>query len=313
MVIQEKKIILTNKNKNIKRTIKKKIIIPHKPPVNKNANGLGIFKIPEKLVVIGDIHADVESLITILENAGLINKNIEWTGKKAILLVIGDLVDGKARTGNWKGDSDITVVRLLEILMNKAREKGGDVIVLLGNHEFMNIKGNFSYSGSKGIKEMGGNDGRLKYFKNQFTEFAKKCYLAVKIGDWLFCHAGIPYDFSHISIPELNHSMQKYFNNKMTKEEENTFYNIISGENGILTNREFGSNAINVSGLNKTLESYGVKHMVVGHTVQSRINSVLNGKLWRVDTGFSRAFGEHNKKRLSFLLIYNFGENARIF
>ena len=49
--------------------------------------------------------------------------------------------------------------------------------------------------------------------------------------------------------------------------------------------------------------------MVVGHTPQDRINSVCNNKIWRVDTGMSKAFGErYGDDRIEILIIHNNGE-----
>jgi len=269
---------------------------------------------PEKMCIIGDVHADYETFINILKKSGMIDENLNWSGKKTNLVIIGDLVDGKSRSGKWKGDSDINVVKLIEKLMKQAKEKSGEVIVLLGNHEFMNIRGNFSYSGDKGIKELGGLKGRLKYFNSTFKDFAKKCYLAVKIGDWVFCHAGIlPEISSNLTIEDLNLLLLKYLNKKMDKKEEDIFFEIISGDLGVLTNREFGNTNVNADKLQKTLNNMKAKCMVVGHTVQRRVNSLCNGKLWRVDTGMSRAFGENNKKRLGFLVVYDHGKKTKLF
>jgi len=274
----------------------------------------GIYKIVEKIVVIGDIHADYETLLLILKKAGLINDNLEWDGRKAYLVVIGDLVDGKARIDNWNGDSDLKVINYLKKLMVQAKKKGGDVIILLGNHEFMNIKGNFTYSGNRGIKEMGGEMERLKYFNNQFREFALKCFLAVNIGGWIFCHAGISPEISKkYNITKLNSLLKKYLFQKMSQTDEDIFYDIISGNNGILTTREFGTGNINCNRVNATLSNLKGNHMVVGHTVQEKINEVCNKKLWRVDVGLSRAFGNNNRKRLGFLLIYDYGKKMKIF
>lgn len=274
----------------------------------------GIYKIVEKIVVIGDIHADYEILLAILKKAGLINDKLEWIGGKTYLVMIGDLVDGKARIDNWTGDSDLKVINFLEKLIKKAKQKGGDVIILLGNHEFMNIQGNFSYSGDHGIKEMGGELKRLKYFNNQFRKFAKKCYLAVNIGGWIFSHAGIPPEISKkYSIPKLNAILQKFLSNEMSLHEDNIFFDIISGENGILTTREFGLNNINCKRLLATLSNLKAEHMVIGHTVQRKVNYICNNKLWRVDVGLSRAFGNNNQKNLGFLVIYDYGKKMKIF
>ena len=267
-----------------------------------SSKNIGIFKIPEKIVVVGDIHADYETLLKTLQYAGLINKKMEWTGKKTHLIVIGDLVDGKNRIGDWTNDSDIRVIIFLEKLMSSANKVGGKVVILLGNHEFMNMAGNFSYSGLKGIKEMGGENGRSKYFRGEFKQFAKKCYLAVQYDDWIFCHAGIAPEISKkYSIHDLNTLLLLYL-----------FVEIISGTHGILTTREFGVDEVDCPRLNKTLTNYRANHMVVGHTVQKHINSLCNHKLWRVDVGLSRAFGENNKKRISSLLISDHGKKTKI-
>ena len=274
----------------------------------------GIYKMVEKIVVIGDIHADYEILLAVLKKAGLINDKLEWIGGKTYLVMIGDLVDGKARIDNWNGDSDIKVINFLGKLIKKAKRKGGDVIILLGNHEFMNIRGNFNYSGSNGIKQMGGELKRLKYFNSKFLSFANKCFLAVNIGGWIFCHAGIVPEISKkYSIPKLNTMLVKFLSNQMNLHEDNVFFEIISGENGILTTREFGINNINCKRLLATLENLNANHMVVGHTVQEKVNDICNKKLWRVDVGLSRAFGNNHKKNLGFLVIYDSGKKMKIF
>lgn len=274
----------------------------------------GIYKMVEKIVVIGDIHADYEVLITVLKKAGLINDKLEWIGGKTYLVMIGDLVDGKARIDNWTGDSDLKVINFLSKLMKLAKRKGGDVIILLGNHEFMNIRGNFTYSGDHGIQEMGGELKRLKYFNNQFRKFAKKCYLAVNIEGWIFSHAGISPEISKkYSISKLNAMLQKYLSNEMNLHEDNVFFDIISGENGILTTREFGFNNVNCKRLSATLKNLHANHMVIGHTVQEKVNEICNKKLWRVDVGLSRAFGNNSRKNLGFLVIHESGKKMKIF
>jgi hypothetical protein len=274
----------------------------------------GIYKMVEKIVVIGDIHADYEMLLAVLKKSELINDKLEWSGGKTYLVMIGDLVDGKARIDNWKGDSDLNVINYLNKLIRQAKRKGGDVIILLGNHEFMNIRGNFSYSGNHGIKEMGGELKRLKYFNNQFRAFGLKCFLSVNIGGWIFSHAGIPPEISKkYSIPKLNSLLRKFLISEMSLNEENIFFDIISGDNGILTTREFGTNDVNCKRLTTTLGNLNADHMVIGHTVQEKVNEICNKKLWRVDVGLSRAFGNNNRKRLGFLIIYDYGKKMKIF
>jgi hypothetical protein len=161
---------------------------------------------------------------------------------------------------------------------------------------------------------MGGELNRLKYFNNQFRLFGMKCFLAVNIGGWIFCHAGIAPEISKkYTIPKLNSMLYKFLSNQMNLQEDNIFFDIISGNNGILTTREFGINDINCKRVSMTLANLNANYMVVGHTVQNKINEVCNKKLWRVDVGLSRAFGNNNRKNLGFLVIYDFGKKMKIF
>jgi len=99
----------------------------------------------------------------------------------------------------------------------------------------------------------------------------------------------------------------------MNLHEDNVFFDIISGENGILTTREFGVNNVNCKRLLTTLGNLKANYMVVGHTVQSKVNDLCNKKLWRVDVGLSRAFGNNIRKNLGFLVIYESGKKMKIF
>ena len=87
------------------------------------------------------------------------------------------------------------VISFLLNLSEEAKKYRGKVILLIGNHEIMNILGIFTYSSNKDIKISGGIKERANYFSIPNGEFiklyAKKAYIICKIGDWIFCHAGI--------------------------------------------------------------------------------------------------------------------------
>lgn len=272
---------------------------------------LGLFSPQKKLIVLGDIHADYEKLILALKKVKLINNKLKWIGGKTILIQIGDMVDGRARINSWKGDNDLKVINFFIRLRIEARNSGGNIIFLMGNHELMNYQGNFTYSGDNGIKTFGNEQKRYKYFRTKFKQFMKTSYLAIKIGDWVFCHAGIPSIISNsFSIPELNSLFLEYLDNKLSPTIEKKFLEITSSEIGILTNRKFGGEKINCKKTIDTLKNLKANHMVVGHTVQEKINCVCNHKVWRVDVGISRAFGSGRKIEL--LEINNFGKSVKI-
>lgn len=86
---------------------------------------------------VGDIHGDYAKLAQILTSSGLIDKKGHWTGGDSILVQTGDFLD--------RGPDIIPVMDLLINLQREAPKSGGQVIVLLGNHEMMNITGDLRY------------------------------------------------------------------------------------------------------------------------------------------------------------------------
>ena len=89
----------------------------------------------QRVVAIGDIHGEYAGLVTILRAAQLIDDDDRWIGGTATLVQTGDFTD--------RGPRVRQVMDLLMNLQKQAAEQGGEVIVLLGNHEVMNLVGNF--------------------------------------------------------------------------------------------------------------------------------------------------------------------------
>ncbi len=85
----------------------------------------------QRVVAVGDVHGHVNDLAVILQRAGVIDANRHWLGGKTALVQTGDFLD--------RGDHDRKVMDLLMTLEKEAPRSGGRVIVLLGNHEIVNL------------------------------------------------------------------------------------------------------------------------------------------------------------------------------
>jgi hypothetical protein len=91
----------------------------------------------ERIVAVGDLHGDYDVWLDIARNAGLIDAKNHWAGGHATLLQAGDIVD--------RGEDSLKIIRHLRSLQKEASKAGGKVIVLLGNHEAMNMTGDLRY------------------------------------------------------------------------------------------------------------------------------------------------------------------------
>ena len=95
------------------------------------------FEGVERVVAIGDIHGDFNRLVELLRTAKLIDTGNAWSGGAAHLVMCGDMVD--------RGPASRQVLDLLMDLEPQAKKAGGEVHVLLGNHETMDIYGDLRY------------------------------------------------------------------------------------------------------------------------------------------------------------------------
>ena len=91
----------------------------------------------ERLIAIGDIHGDFDDFALLLKRLGLVDTQNHWSGGNLTLVQTGDLID--------RGPKGRQVLDLLMSLEKEAAASGGRVLVLLGNHEVMNILGDLRY------------------------------------------------------------------------------------------------------------------------------------------------------------------------
>lgn len=76
--------------------------------------------------------------MAIARAAGLVDQRGRWAGGSATLVQLGDVTD--------RGPDSLKIVHSLQQLQKEAPRKGGKVIVVLGNHEAMNLLGDFRYT-----------------------------------------------------------------------------------------------------------------------------------------------------------------------
>lgn len=88
-----------------------------------------------RLVAVGDIHGDYDALVAILQEAGVIDSDRRWVAGDTVLVQTGDFLD--------RGPKVREIMDLLMTLEGQAEEQGGRVVVLLGNHEMMNLMGDW--------------------------------------------------------------------------------------------------------------------------------------------------------------------------
>lgn len=289
---------------------------------------LGIYPAVERLYAFGDIHGDFNAFILTLKKAKLIDDKYHWCGGNAHVVQVGDILDRKIRTDDYNSDEDseFKIISLILKLQLEAYTDGGGFHPIIGNHELMNIFGIFDYVSPMGMGHFKSRDARHNYFKIG-GDFCK--YLAcgwnpiIKIGDFIFCHGGINYAISSkYTIQDINYIMRDTLYGNESHIDKYYFNQLFLNQDSILWNRTYsielskGRENMELRFLNKTLEKYNAKYLVVGHTPQEQgINVKYNGKVYCIDTAMSEAFGKKNDKleRIHFLEINEFKKKISIF
>jgi hypothetical protein len=107
-----------------------------------------------RTIAIGDIHGGYEGIKHILKQTGIIDDLNRWTGGNTLLVQTGDMLD--------RGADVRPVMDLLMSLQSQAESKGGKVIILLGNHEIMNMTGASQYINPDAYKKFADRDSAEK-------------------------------------------------------------------------------------------------------------------------------------------------------
>jgi len=261
-----------------------------------------IYEYPycDRLVIIGDIHGDIKRLKTILIDAKIINNNIEWIAEppNTVVVQMGDQVDSLNRDESiveWEVLDDVEVIYFTNLLDKFAQSKGGRFISIIGNHEFMNVIGNYSYVSNKSMANNENKRTELFKAKGTLSPILSKRPIVLKIGELLFCHAGLT--TKHFELLKKYNKDISYINriwknfvlhNNVLKEDKEIFDKILLDYDGILWTRELD----NQNDLNEMLKSINCTFMFVGHTVMDGIK-FYNSNVWYTDTGISRSFGNN--------------------
>jgi len=95
------------------------------------------FEDVERIVALSDIHGAYEAFVETLQHAGVIDDSLSWSGGHTHLVIVGDLLD--------RGPNSRDAMDLLMRLEQEAGPAGGQVHVLIGNHEAMNLIGDLRY------------------------------------------------------------------------------------------------------------------------------------------------------------------------
>ncbi len=233
------------------------------------------------IIAISDIEGGYKSFRDFLINNKVIDENLNWTFGKGHLVLVGDFVD--------RGWSVTQVLWFIYKLEQDAAEKGGHIHFIIGNHELKNMQGNYKSAGDKylAISNMLEKVQSDLYNRNSLLGKWMSSKNAMElINGNLFAHGGIHPDIAdtELSLDEINQVIRNnYYKPYYPKIEKTVEELLISTKKGICWYRGYFKDDLTQEQVESGLNKFNAKSIVVGHTLQSKVNRQYNGKVIGID------------------------------
>jgi hypothetical protein len=242
------------------------------------------------IFVIGDVHGNYNAFINLLINNKIIDADLKWIFGDGQFIQLGDVFD--------RGAYVTETLWFLYSLQIQARNSGGDVHMLLGNHEIMALTGDHRYLNAK--YEYFTHYTQTEYFRlfdtNSVLGRWLRCQnIILRINDYLCMHAGISPEFAAYgyAYPDINLRVRNYLNSDDALEEGSP-EDIILGASGPLWYRgymdpESGPTEVTLEFIDNYFNLQGLKRMVFGHNEQRTIKKFYGGKIISADVALDES------------------------
>jgi hypothetical protein len=316
------------------------------------------------IYILGDIHGDYQCLVHCLvdlckvcsitklsdDEFGHTNREyLEWDDSNSILVFCGDLIHRKRFDDHVLDDecSDVYIIKTLLRLKKEAKKLNGDIILIAGNHEIMNlIQPNENiYTSEKNLSA------NMTYFSDSesVSEYVLNSYAWIKINDILIAHGGLCSDYlDYIDVTSsklkgneivkfVNDKYHEFFTNfnhkNVHSKKDKTGYNLFieydlenKSKHNMFWCREWGYDTIDCDKYKNVLAMVDCSKMIIAHCPQflspdkpkminfeckaPSKNEIYN--LARVDLGMSRSFDYNKADNFIYYLNNNYNRKMSV-
>ncbi|KAF9102824.1 hypothetical protein BGX27_010850 [Mortierella sp. AM989] len=244
--------------------------------------------VSNRIVAVGDLHSDYPQTLAVLRLANIIDDSANWSAGSDTLIQTGDIPD--------RGPDTIAIYQLFQKLRQQAKDAGGEVVNVYGNHEVMNIGGDLRYVTQEDINSFGGLKKRKAAWDIRTGWLGKFVYNNFNIthiqhGHTAFSHGDMHPDWARVGVDAMNTMAQKAI-------WDGKFDAPILKTTGPLWNRALAKEEAGADETCQTIETIkqllGVNRLVSGHTSQyktGKILSLCNGSYLVIDVGISNYYG----------------------
>jgi hypothetical protein len=258
----------------------------------------------QRIVAIGDIHADVGVARSAFQLAGAIDTNDNWIGGSLIVVQLGDVIG--------RSYEERETLEFILAVKESAESAGGNVHVLIGNHEVFGAERELrwvsesAYAAFEDVPGLDLDDPRLVglpvsrrarsaalapggYYAEKIAEFPA----VLRLGNTIFAHGGVTPYWAEYGVDRINEEISHWFAGEIDQPASALGRDPGRFDDNVVMSRHFSENVgpEECAMLVEALTILGAKRMIVAHTVQETITSNCNENVWAIDVGMSRYYG----------------------
>ncbi len=240
-----------------------------------------VYNDGNKILAISDIESGYRTFRDFLIANSVIDKNLNWIFGKGHLVLVGDFVD--------RGFSTTQVLWFIFKLEHEAKQHGGLVHFILGNHELYNMQGQYKSAEQKyyAVASILGKQQYDLYSKNSVLgRWMHSKNTIERINGVLFTHGGIHPELADadITLEEINSINRANYNTTYFPKPEETIDQLItSHKKGVCWYRGYFNDDLSQNEVEKGVAKFNAESVVVGHTIQSMVKKLFDGKVYAID------------------------------
>jgi hypothetical protein len=247
---------------------------------NNLPNEPGKFDMPGRLLAISDIEGNFLSFRRLLLKNGVIDNKYRWTYGEGHVVILGDCFD--------RGDQVAECLWLIYSLEEKARKEGGYVHFILGNHEIMNLNGDWRYVHPKYADSLSSKQASSALYGGNSELWKWLCTknIVETIGDILLIHGGISREILNLDLQptEINERVRPFYNRATELFSDPLLFTVFNSDQSPFWYRGYYQSTPDEKLIDDTLAYFSVNTIVTGHTVSEKVIAHYDGKVINIDT-----------------------------
>lgn len=219
------------------------------------------YETPGQVVAVGDINGASSELVALLQQVGVVDQKLNWTGGNSHLVSLGNLTGPGDRSGR--------TIEMFMKLEQQAADAGGRVHLVLGDQELALLEKGVDAPISDGVRT-----------------WLLQRPLVIKINKKIYAHGGISDRFVGESLSSLNERAHQELG---ALSEPTSEHSVLSDEGPLRYSGTALCHPYTESfNIERFLKRVGAKQYVTGHVpTDGQVMSRMNGMVILLDTGLA--------------------------